>query len=461
MRLSFILLVICSSFTLTALAQQHRTIALEEAIEIALENNYRLQMAENDLELADAQEFSAKADFLPSASARFSGGRSTGQVFSNIELRYVEETAHDLEGSISAEMTIFEGFRNVLNLRQSRVGAENQRANVENIRQTVIFDVVSQYLQVLVDRELLEISRTSLESVRLQLEKVEAQVDVGAVPSVDLYNQQSTLANSELEVIEQENTLAQSKASLVRTLQLDPMQEYDFPAPDLSAETISHSRYNVRSLMQQALENRSDLKMQELTIESNRYDVQMARGGLYPTVTASANISSDYGDTYRSRIADPENSEQRRRVVVGFGDQFLDQRISRSMGFSASIPIFSNWNTREAIRQSETTYDNAILEMENQQLGVMEEVRQAYTDLVSFQQQLEASQAALQAAEQNYESQQHRYDVGSGSLLELNDATDRYNEAQSEFATARYRLIFQDKLIQYYIGIMEADITLD
>ncbi|MDZ7773637.1 MAG: TolC family protein [Balneolaceae bacterium] len=116
---------------------------------MAVENNYQLKQARNNLDLADQRVFGEKADFLPSISARFSGNRSVGQTFNNITLRYEERMSNSINGSISASMPIFQGFNNILSLRQSESSRESQEANLERIKQTIIFNAASQYLQVL------------------------------------------------------------------------------------------------------------------------------------------------------------------------------------------------------------------------------------------------------------------------------------------------------------------------
>ncbi len=456
MRNGILLLLLCLAMAIPARAQQ--VITLQEAIDIALENNYQLKQAENNLELAEEQVFSEKADFLPSINANMSGNQNVGQTFNNITLQYEERTSNSINGSLSASLPIFQGFNNILSLRQSRSNRASQQANLERSRQTVIFNAASQYLQVLVNQELLEISRQTLETSRKQLEQVKAQVEVGAVPAVDQYNQEATVASNELSVIQQENTLEQSRLALIRTLQLDPLEEYEFQIPDVSESDITPRNYDLGNLIEEALDSRADLEAQRMTIEANKLNLEMARWSLYPSLSASASIGSSYQDLYRGQEVENGNITL---TKVGFMDQFFDQRIGRSVGLSLNIPIFSNWNTRISIQQAEVNYKNAQLNLENQRYAVQEEVRQALSDYRSYRQQLKSSTAALRAAEKSFETEQQRYKVGSGTLIELSNAQQSYTQAQADRANALYRLLFQEKLLEYYIGNMDRNITLN
>ncbi|MEX1063123.1 MAG: TolC family protein, partial [Balneolaceae bacterium] len=70
------------------------------------------------------------------------------------------------------------------------------------------------------------------------------------------------------------------------------------------------------------------------------------------------------------------------------------------------------------------------------------------------------TERSLQAAERAYETQQQRYDIGAASLIELNQATTDYMEAMSSRQQVIYNFVFQEKLLDYYIGRITDDVSL-
>lgn len=445
--LSSILLAIFL-LTGTASAQDTRTISLQEAIQIALENNYQLKQAKNNLELSEKSIKSEYADFLPSASASFNGSRRTGQQFVQDAVDFRDVTSQSLSGSISANIPIFNGFENINSLRSSEQSKISEEESLQRAKEEVIFNTASSYLQVLLDMQLLEISKENLENSTKQLEQVQAQVEVGSRPTVDLYDQEALVANDELQLTQQENALKFSKIALVRQLQIDPLGDYEFSVPDIEAtvENTDFENYNLSELIDQALLNRSDLKSTLADIRNLELQVQMSKNNLYPSVTANAGVSTSYSDQY-SLLGES----------VEFNDQFFDQRINRSMGFSISIPIFQNWNRMYNIQSSEIQLKNSELNLENSRLQVIQEVTQAYNDFSSYQKQMEASEKSLKASERAFETQQERYNVGSSSLIELSQAQANYVQAQSNYTQATYNLIFQEKLLDYYLGKLNGE----
>jgi outer membrane protein len=448
--------VLVLSVAIQAQDSQTQEISLQEAIDIALENSIELQKSANDLELAKEQRFGAKANFLPSVNASLNGRQNVGRQFIESEVSFEEVTSNSISGSINASVPIFQGFRNILTLRNSRKDVNRQKSSLERTRERVIFNAASSYLQVLLDKQLVDIARENLEASRQQLKQVKAQVEVGSRPTVDLYDQESQVASNELELINRENALEISRTQLIRNLQLDPLKTYEFATPEVGVEDIEKAELDLQALTERALTNRKDLRSQELLIETLKNDLKQTKYALYPSITASAGVSAAYQDLYRA--FDPESG---RPASVSFGDQFFDQRVSRFAGFTMSIPIFNNWDQRLSIQQAKVNYKNAKLDLKDQQYGVREEVRQAYNDYRSYIQRLESSQKALQAAERSYETQQQRYEVGSSTLIELSDASARYTEAQSNLANALYNLIFQRKLLDYYLGQLDQNMSLN
>ena len=112
------------STTLYAQSADVRIITIDQAISIALENNYSLKQAKNELDLAEDLIFSEKADFLPSVSASMNGSRTTGQQFiferfSEDLDPFVDVSSQSISGEMNASINLFNGFNNILTPQQS------------------------------------------------------------------------------------------------------------------------------------------------------------------------------------------------------------------------------------------------------------------------------------------------------------------------------------------------------
>ncbi len=430
------------------------TITLKEAIDIALENNYQLKQAKNNLELAEKGIINEYADFVPSVSGNLNVSSRQGQqlVRSGDTQIFEDNVTNGLSGGLSANIPIFNGFDNILSLRMSRADKLSSEESYQRAKENVIFNTASNFLQVLLDEQLLEIAEENLETSRKQLEQVEAQVEVGSRPKVDLYNQEAQVANNEFTVTQRENNLKLSRLALIRQLQIDPLGDYEFTTPDLNIEQMDPSissapEYSVENLVEEALSNRSDLKSEQANLRQLKLQLLQSKYALLPSLNGSAGLNSSYNDQYFGG-------------GVSFQDQFWDQNLTKSIGLSLSIPIFNNWNRMHNIQTSKINLRNAELGLENTRLQIVQEVNQAYTDYQAILKQLEASQKALQAAERSYLTEKERYNVGASTLIELSNANTQYVQAQSDRAQALFNYVFQRKLLDYYLGKLDEDISI-
>jgi outer membrane protein len=425
---------------------QAQTVTIEDAVNIALENNYQLKQAENNLSLAETQVFSAKADYLPSINSSFNGSRNVGRQFIQEDLSFDDRTTYGISGNLNANITIFDGFRNIANLRGAQANKLSQEENVNRIRETIIFNAASRFLQVAVDQELLKIAEATLEASQSQLEQIEAQVEVGALPTVDLYNQEATVANDELTLIQRENALSVSIAQLLRVMQDDSIEEIEIVMPAIDELALAPQELDLQSMIDAALSSRSDFAAQEYSIIDNEMNQKIARSALLPSLSASAGISGRYSDQF----FDPVSGE-----VSTFSDQFFDQNVNRSLGLSLQIPLFNRWNNKTNIESAKIQLKNSRLQLENIRFQISEEVRQAYTDYLSLVKELESTERALIAAERAYETEQQRYEVGATTLIELNQANANFVQAQSNRVQTAYNFVFQEKLLDFYIGRLD------
>jgi len=68
-----------------------------------------------------------------------------------------------------------------------------------------------------------------------------------------------------------------------------------------------------------------------------------------------------------------------------------------------------------------------------------------------------AAQAQVTAAQQSLAATDQRYRVGVGTLVELAQARAVLAQAQSQLVSARYNLVFQRTLVDYYVGALDPD----
>jgi outer membrane protein len=82
-------------------------------------------------------------------------------------------------------------------------------------------------------------------------------------------------------------------------------------------------------------------------------------------------------------------------------------------------------------------------------------VRRVYLDFRAAQEQLVAAESQVRAAELALQAAQDRYTAGASTLVELTQSRAAQVEAASSLVSARYNLLFERTLVDYYVGDLD------
>jgi outer membrane protein len=420
-------------------AQQMRDVTFNEAVQIALENNIAIKRAENNLDLQELTVKSEQADFLPNLNLSTGANRNYGLQFDQTVGQLRNTSTDGFNYGVSSGINLFNGFADIAGLNAARAQLASQEYAMERTRQTVVFNVISTYLNVILAEENIRIRQEDVQAQQQLLDQIQEFVNVGSRAISDLYQQQATLANAESQLLTAESTFQVSKTRLSQGLQLDPLSEYRFIAPDPSELPLNVRSYDPENLLVSAFERRADIRAQEASIDAAEQSIRAARSGYLP----SLNLSASHGAGYTSANERDD-----------FNTQLQNNRSER-LSLSLQIPLFNRLNTKRSIESSKVQFSNARLDLENAQQNVAIEVRQAYLDYQIAVKRLDVTQKSLQAADQALQVEEERYEVGASTLVELQQARSQFVNASSQRAQAVFQFHFQHRLIEYYQGVLD------
>ena len=416
---------------------QH-VITFDEALHLALSQNTLIKQAENANSIDATSVKQSRLAFLPNLSLSASTADNLGRNFSESEGRVVDQTSQSVNGGVSSNVTLFDGFKNVASLRSAQKSEDASSQDLQRAKQTVVFNVASNFVSLVSAQEQLRVQQENLKSQQALEDQIQKFVDAGSRPISDLYQQQAQVASTKASVVDAQSAVELAKVDLIQTLQLDPRGTYEFAPPTVSAASSVQS-YDLDSLLAKAFTNRLDLSASAARVEAAQQDVKAANASKLPTVSLSAGYNSSFNSA----------------TDLSFADQ-INQRRGGSVGLSVSIPIFDRGNASLATERAQLQEENARLALANQKQNVALEVRRAYLDFQSAQQKLAAAQAQQKAADLAVQTSQERYRVGAATLVEVTQARATQMQAASALVSARYNLVFQQALMSYYTGELDA-----
>ncbi|WP_041649952.1 TolC family protein [Marivirga tractuosa] len=422
--------------------QQEKVISLQEAIAIGLDRNVGLRQAENQLMSLSMDQTQAKMAYLPNVSLNVRATRQVGQQFQLVEdgFEISNVQADRLSGGLSASLSIFEGFNRQNQMRISDLEYKAQSEGIEREKQNVIFLVAQQYLQILLDQQLLEIARKNVENQNKQLDRIEGFTKTGLRPQADFFTQNASVKQLEMEYIEAENTLLLDKAQLTQILQLDPLEEYVISSDGLM-DTPQDEKLELAELFNLAIENRADLKQLKFRTQSANQNIESMKSGYLPNLRAFY----EYGTQYSSLN------------TLNYRDQLLDLYPTNIVGLNLNIPIFNNYINKANVERAKVNLHNTQLDFENTERIIFQDVQNAYLNYNAAIKRFEVSNAAFEAAEEAFKVQEERYNEGIANLADLSLANQEYVTASANKEQARFTLIFQEMILEYQVGTLEIE----
>ncbi|MFO7445273.1 MAG: TolC family protein [Ignavibacteriaceae bacterium] len=441
----FFLSIFCVLF-LTIASYAQKALTLDEAVNIALHKNTILEKAENTIKSYESGKLAAIGGFLPGLGARgnFRWERSEQaggeRLIEGIPTRYPSSISEErgYSAGIGYDWVLFDGLANFANLSRSSNDLESAKFNLIRLKQDIVFQTISLYYDIVNARQLLKVKDEDVKRFQKNLETATERNRLGAVTLADVYAQQVQVGNAELEVIRTQNLFETAKTNLLYYLGLDVLEQYSF-ADTLTAEEqnllddrISQDYTNLAELARVALESRPDYKGKQLDVESAEDGVTAAWSGHLPSLTNSGEYS-----TFATDI-----------------DNLFDSK-SYSINLSLNIPIFSGFAVDNRVQQAKVMAENTAVELVELEREIKRSIQTTFLDLQAAEKALQVSERNVIAAEENRKIEEEKYNLGSGTILNVLIANSEYTNAVTNYINSQFAYIVLSEQLKYHIGNLD------
>jgi len=427
-------------------ADSATTLSLSNCIEMALNNATAAKKAKNTLKLQGVDVMRSYGSFLPQVSA--SAGYTPYRLSRSYNVLYTpppltKTTLQSADLTLTTSLNLFNGFRDYSTLQSALQRERAAEFTLTRALESVVFDVTQAYFQVLLDGELLDISRENLHSVQDQLTLTERQFQVGLKSMTDRYQQQAEVEESRLSAIKAETRMQRSMFELMRRLHIDP-QTTIVLVPDPQEMMIpSDAKQNIEAMVAQAMERRGDLKSKLLETKAAEWQLKASRASWYPSIDVNFNLTSGGTEYLNGEYAYPPLSEQ------------LGKTIGYSAGVRLNWLLFDGFQTRYAVQSSKITMLNQQLDYNDLHRNIELDLHQATGDYTSAFTQIETAKVSLTAATSAYNAVKRKYELGAASFVELSAARATQFNAKSNLSQARYNLALQKNVLDFATSNMK------
>jgi outer membrane protein len=350
---------------------------------------------------------------------------------------------------LSSTVTVFEGFSLYNSLRQSNYEYIASKYDVEKMQNDVSLNVVTAYLQVLYNQELLNTAKRQLETSAKQSERTKRLYESGVLPKGSFLDAEAQEATEELSVVSAQNQLDISYLTLTQLLDLPSPKDFKVEDPQFNAPS-NFVLETPEAIFDYAVKNQPEIKSVDYKVLSAKKGLHSARGGISPRFGISSSIGSGYSDN-RERVIGFNSNLVPVTEIVPFSDQLHDN-LSKSIGFNLTVPIFNGWQTKTNIGRAKINMKNAELSAQIAKNQLSKTIQQAHADANASYKKYTATTKSLEALKEAFKYTEQKMNAGLVNTIDYLNAKNNLNKAESDLLQAKYDYIFKTKVLDFYLG---------
>ncbi|AFL80364.1 outer membrane protein [Aequorivita sublithincola DSM 14238] len=426
-----------------SLSAQEKLWTLQECVTHALENNISVKQSQLDLELTDADKLDAIGNFLPSINANASASKNTGLSLNPTNNRLESTTFGSASGAINVGYTLFDGLQNVRQLQRAKLSELAAQYRLDKMKDDIALLVANSYLQVLLNKANLEVSKSQNIVTLQQLDRTNNLVDAGVLPRGDLLEIKATDAGEKQRIAVAENTVKISLINLAQLLLVKDYSSFDIADEEYKIVDDGIADKDVNEIINSAKETRSEVKIALKNVELAEKDVQISQGNFYPTLSAFFGYNTRYADN------DPLDRAFTEQLYLNDGIGY---------GLQLNVPIFNGFSVRSNVKRNKVNLKNTEYQLEQAELDLESNVYQAYVDANGALKAYEAATVALESQELAYQYAKDRYDVGLTNAFDFSQSKLRFDNAKIEENRTKFEYIFKLKVLELYFGVPASEL---
>ena len=428
------MIVICS-IACVAHLQAQDLLTLDEAKAITLANNFGIQIARNNVEIAENNTDKRVNNYWPSVSANGGMNGSLGgssQKFNNgSEASTSNAFTWGANASVRADLTIVDKRRS-LSLQQLK---ENLTLTDLQLRQTIeqnLFEVFNRFYLIAQLAGNVEAREEAISISNDRLRRAQVQLELGQGDGLQILNAEVDIKRDSVNLLNANMELENEK----RNLNIAMGREVSI-AFNVEAGTLEDEPLNLPNLVSESMESNIALQANRQNLKLNEMELHIIDAEKQPTLTGGAQYNLNFTDS-------PSGA-------------FIDQSSSR--GIQANVGI--NWTLFDPSRKIRK--DNVVIGLANQQLQIEELEQQIERDIVNAwanyqnaQFVLEVEESAVATNRENFVRTEQKFQAGQLSSIDFRQAQLNLLNAQTSLNTARFNAkLMEIQLLQLGGRIIE------
>jgi len=421
---------------------------LQECIEYATSNNIQIKQAELYERISKNNTVQSIVNLLPTANSSANYNFSFGNSIDPTTYSYVNSNSQSLTLNLNSNLTLINGLQKVNTINRNKADLQSSTFDKENTVNTTVLQLTNYFLQVLLNKELQQISEKQVGISEAQLARAKAQNKSGVLAEAGLFEFDAQVARDNVSFIQTKNNTILALLQLKIALQLSDSVLFDIASPEVAENMLTKiDNLSPTDIYNTALYNQPSIKSAQAKVASALFTRKIALGVLSPTIGLNFSMSDNYFNkatcyiSYVPPVTEP----------VNFHDQ-MKTNFSKVVGFSFSMPIFTGWARMNNIANAKLQTQIKVLDLENQKNKLRQDIQQAYNNAKAAQESYLANEKASSSAKKSFDAYQKRFDVGLANTFELEQSRLNLFRAESQLVQSKYSYVLDLKILDFYQG---------
>ena len=413
---------------------QRVTLTLDEAIEIALNDNPTIKVANLEIERYDYVRKQTASSLYPQVDASAQYALALRRQEMTEGFSFGGKNTFNVSGNVSLPLFVPSVYRQMkLNRTQMASAVESARAS----RIDLVAAVRSAYYNVLLAEQSLTVLQEAIATTQRVVDNTKTLYENGLAAEYDYITAQVQLSNLKPQVLQAENGISITKLQLKMYLSLPEEVELsiagsldDFRDRVLLAEDYSTD-----------LSENTTLKSLDIQRELLEHQEKLIQTTRMPTLAAFGSIS--YIGQERVDLSGLMGGGTAGGAGAGAAATAQEQskfwwQYPISVGAQLSIPIFSGLKKHNQLREVRNQIAQFDLQREYAEKGVKLQVQQSINTLLTARETMLSNELTVEQAQKAYDISYTRYNAGAGTILELNSSQLSLTQAQLNYSQSIY-----------------------
>jgi outer membrane protein len=415
-----------------------RLLSLRDALHEARTRQPRVQGARADREAAEARSSSARASLLPQIVGTASYQRTTanfvarpGAVPSAISQASNDasfDTFNFYSFGATATQLLYDFGQSTRRFRAAKELSLSQEEQLRVTELTIDLEVRQAFFEAQAARDMIAVARDALSNQERHFVQIEAFVQVGRSPEIDLAQVRTDIANARVNLIRAEGTYQLAKAKLSLAMGIEGSANFEVTGEVL--DSLPEEGQTLEQLLSKAWRERPELAAVAKQRKAQAHLLRATRGAYGPAINLST-------------------------TVTDAGTDLRDLTWNWNAGVQLSWALLQGGLTRAQVREQNASVASVVARETSLRQTVQLELEQARVAVLTAKAVIEAADEAVKAAEQRRTLAEGRYQAGVGNVIELEDAELALTSARAQRVRADYDLSSARALLLRALGRAE------